>query len=631
MPQTLSHIYPFSLLPENLLEELSNSLTSRNYQPGEYIFREKEPARNGLFLVFNGILEIVVTSERGQDLVIALRRPGEFFGETVLFSGEPYPAGIRAATEALIGFIPKNIFMEILNKNLPFTAAFNKILTDRLRDLYLEISRESQTDSYSPLNIIKKASQLMNPEVVKATPGESIKTIANLMAQHQVSSVVIVDNYNRPLGIITEHDLVRKVLAESKTPTDSLIALDIMNKNPATISPDAYYSQILLEMIKKQVRHLLVTENETLLGIITLKDLLKSRETGTITIVNSLETASSPKEIKQGLKDAEGVLTALVSEKAGIAEIYKIMTEFFDRAYRKAVELALTEMEKESGPPPADFCFINMGSAGREEQYLRTDLDNGLIWDNPQEEPKIVQDYFLKLGQKINNLLIEVGFSPCKGGVMASNPFWNGQIVHWEQKLLDWFLNLTGENIRLFSIFLDFRPVYGNFNLAEKLKEQVLEQLSQTPIVFFHLARDEYLNKVPLNVWHSFITPRSGPRKDMLDLKRQGTIHFVDAIRLFALREKYYSSSATLTRLKFLETKQIFSQEEIENFQFAFETISLFRIKENLSKIKVNLTPTNLINPYHLPRKDQMLLKEALIYAQKLQQLTATAFRVTAF
>jgi len=167
--------------------------------------------------------------------------------------------------------------MEILNKNLPFTAAFNKILTDRLRELYLEISRESQTESYSPLNIIKKASQLMNPDVVKATPGESIKTIANLMAQHQVSSVVIVDNYNRPLGIITEHDLVRKVLAESKTPTDSLIALDIMNKNPATISPDAYYSQILLEMIKKQVRHLLVTENETLLGIITLKDLLKSR------------------------------------------------------------------------------------------------------------------------------------------------------------------------------------------------------------------------------------------------------------------------------------------------------------------------------------------------------------------
>ena len=111
-----------------------------------------------------------------------------------------------------------------------------------------------------------------------------------------------------------------------------------------------------------------------------------------------METASSSKEIKQGLKDAEGVLTALVSEKAGIAEIYKIMTEFFDRAYRKAVELALAEMEKESGPPPADFCFINMGSAGREEQYLRTDLDNGLLWDNPQEEPKIVQDYFLKLG-----------------------------------------------------------------------------------------------------------------------------------------------------------------------------------------------------------------------------------------
>ena len=564
-------------------------------------------------------------------MVISLRRPGEFFGEAVLFSGEPYPAGIRAATEALVGFLPKNLFLEVLNKNIAFTSAFNKILTERLRDLYLEISRESQPETFGSLNITKKATELLTSEVIKATPGESLKTVANLMAKHQVSSVVIVDNFNRPLGIITEHDLVKKVLAENSGPTDSLIALDIMNKNPAIINPNSHYHQILLEMIKKQVRHLLVVENDTLLGIITLKDLLKSRETGTITIVNSLDIANTTKEIKQGLKDAEGVLTALISEKAGIKEIYNIMTEFFDRTYRKAVELALAELEKTEGSPPAEFCFINMGSAGREEQYLRTDLDNGIIWDNPKKEPQRVKDYFLKLGQKINNLLIDVGFSPCKGGVMASNCLWNGQLVDWEEKLLDWFLNLTGENIRLFSIFLDFRPIFGNFALAEKLREEVLNQLLKTPVVFYHLARDEYLNKVPLNVWHAFITPKSGPRKDMLDLKRQGTIHFVDSIRLFALRENFSSSTSTLSRLKFLEGKKIFTALEIENFYFAYETISLFRIKENLSKVKVNLTPTNLINPYHLARKDQLLLKEALIYAQKLQQLTAIAFRVTAF
>ena len=627
----LSHIYPFSLLTEKYQEVLGQNLVYRNYQPGDFIFREKEPARKGLFIVFNGILEIVVSSERGQDLVISLRRPGEFFGEAVLFSEEPYPAGIRAATESLVGFLPKDVLIEVLNKNLDFTAAFNKILTERLRDLYLEISRESQLEPHKSLNITKKAYDLLNAEVVKATPGDSLKTIATLMAQHQVSSVVIVDNFNHPLGIITEHDLVKKVLAESKGPADSLIALDIMNKYPAVISPNAHYHQILLEMIKKQVRHLLVVENDILLGIITLKDLLKSREAGSITIVNSLETAKKAEEIKKGLKDAEGVLTALISEKAGIEEIYKIMSEFFDRAYKKAGELALAKLESEIGPPPADFCFINMGSAGRAEQYLRTDLDNGIVWDNPQKDEKTVKEYFFKLGQEVNELLINVGFNPCKGKVMASYPAWNGPLVNWQEKLFDWFLNLTGENIRLLSIFLDFRPVFGDFNLAESLREMVREQLLNTQVVFYHLARDEYLNKVPLNVWHSFVTPKSGPKKDMLDLKRQGTIHFVDAIRLFALREKFFSSSSTLNRLKFLENKQIFPKNEIENFYFAFETLSLFRIKENLSKVKFNLAPTNLINPYHLSRQDQLLLKEALIYAQKLQQLTAIAFRVTAF
>jgi len=113
LPQTLSHIYPFSLLPENHLEELSNNLTSRNYQPGEYIFREKEPARNGLFLVFNGILEIVVTSERGQDIVISLRRPGEFFGEAV-------PGWYSSRNGSLNWVYPEKYFYGDFKQKSPF-------------------------------------------------------------------------------------------------------------------------------------------------------------------------------------------------------------------------------------------------------------------------------------------------------------------------------------------------------------------------------------------------------------------------------------------------------------------------------------------------------------------------------
>jgi signal-transduction protein with cAMP-binding, CBS, and nucleotidyltransferase domain len=77
-----------------------------------------------------------------------------------------------------------------------------------------------------------------------------------------------------PLGIITERDIVRRVVAESKDP-NSTTAYDIMSKPLITVGPEATIYDAALIMTKYGIRRLPIVRDNTLLGIITSSDLAR--------------------------------------------------------------------------------------------------------------------------------------------------------------------------------------------------------------------------------------------------------------------------------------------------------------------------------------------------------------------
>jgi signal-transduction protein with cAMP-binding, CBS, and nucleotidyltransferase domain len=77
-----------------------------------------------------------------------------------------------------------------------------------------------------------------------------------------------------PVGIITERDIVRRVVAESKDPKTT-IAYDIMSKPLISVGPEATVYDASLIMTKYMIRRLLIIRDNTLLGIITSSDLAR--------------------------------------------------------------------------------------------------------------------------------------------------------------------------------------------------------------------------------------------------------------------------------------------------------------------------------------------------------------------
>jgi len=102
----------------------------------------------------------------------------------------------------------------------------------------------------------------------------TISEAAKLMSKNKIGSIIVVDENNNPIGIITERDLVVKVIAEDKDPRKTIIE-EIMSKPVISVNSKTKLIDAARIMAKRGIRRLVVIDEGKLKGIITSRDILK--------------------------------------------------------------------------------------------------------------------------------------------------------------------------------------------------------------------------------------------------------------------------------------------------------------------------------------------------------------------
>lgn len=116
--------------------------------------------------------------------------------------------------------------------------------------------------------------RICSREVDVAKASETVRSAAANMAQQQVGSLVVIDDDRKPVGIITDRDLVTRFLAEGRDP-DLTKVEEVMTPNPETIPEDAHIETSLMIMRSGGFRRLPVVDGEEkLAGLLTLDDVL---------------------------------------------------------------------------------------------------------------------------------------------------------------------------------------------------------------------------------------------------------------------------------------------------------------------------------------------------------------------
>ena len=114
---------------------------------------------------------------------------------------------------------------------------------------------------------------VMSSPVVITGEESSANKVAKLMLDNKVGCIVVTSKEEKPLGIVTERDLVARVLAKN-IPSEETAAKEFMSSPLVTIEPDASVTEAAKRMRKKDIRRLAVIYKNNLVGIVSSKDIL---------------------------------------------------------------------------------------------------------------------------------------------------------------------------------------------------------------------------------------------------------------------------------------------------------------------------------------------------------------------
>lgn len=148
-----------------------------------------------------------------------------------------------------------------------------------------------------------KIEEAMTKNPVIVSPNTSISDCAKIMEENKVGSVVVKDNIT--LGIITEEDIVRKVVSK-KLHLETTNAKNIMISNLFTISGKEDIYDALMQMKNKNINHLPVVQNGELIGLLTIKDILRIQPRLAEMVVDNFDIREEDKKSELFRKKIEG-------------------------------------------------------------------------------------------------------------------------------------------------------------------------------------------------------------------------------------------------------------------------------------------------------------------------------------
>ncbi|MCX8059806.1 MAG: DUF294 nucleotidyltransferase-like domain-containing protein, partial [Aquificaceae bacterium] len=508
----------------------------------------------------------------------------------------------------------RDSFSQLLEKSQPFGEYFalkvakrvrkGRDATERPREVFVE------NLNLRPLLLLEERSSVE----------EAIKEMVSR------DSTFVLVKLKEGLGILTERDVLRRVLAKGLNPKEVELSQVATFPVVSVESKRTLYDAMVL-MARHGIRRLLVTKEGKPVGVLEDRDLIAYESKNAVLLVKEIDKAKSVAELRYLYQLVREQVLELVFQGTDPERLGEQLSELNDRLMKRAVYVAINRLGEE---PLVPFSLMVLGSEGRREQSLKTDQDNALLY---QEYPLLdfePKEYFERFSQVYIQTLTEIGFPPCPGKVMVSNPFWRRSMAEWCRAVEDWVERPKPEHLLNVSIFFDFRNVFGDQTLTEGLWSFILEKVRKNPGFLPFLATEAVRFRPPIGFFRDFVVEKTGEHKGEIDIKKGGIFPIVQGVRTLAL-EKGISQQNTFERIEELKKRGVFSEEYAKDLKESYRFLLGLRFRWQAQKIKEGKEPDNYINPTLLSRAEKSTLKDVFRVIKEFQEFLYQRYNLRFF
>jgi PAS domain S-box-containing protein len=478
-----------------------------------------------------------------------------------------------------------------------------------------EDAERLMADLRAPISFLHQPIRPFVRESVLCGMSDPVTKVARLMSRLQTDIVLVQDDAQRIVGLISNDELRDHLRGENNANERS--AYEIMRAPVEPLRDSAMMYDVLTAFQEKGLAGFAVKdESGVVRGTVLVSDILKSRLNTYGLFLQRLRHAESVGEVRDCQGGLTGYVRLLIESSADVRTVTHATTIISDTVVERLIDIALAEL----GPPPRPFVFMALGSEGRSEQSLVTDQDNAIVYADEcgDESDGDVRAYFLALGDRVCRGLDSVGYAYCKGDVMASNPKWCRPLRDWKQYFSDWVNTANPQDLLEVSIFFDFRGVYGDTGITERLRDHLFSVLGHNTSFFLYLSQNALRVKPPTRQFKTV---------DQVDSK-WALLPITDIARIYSLKHKVRATN-TLERLSRLRELDVFSSARYMDIVHAHAFLMTQRYRRQAAMLESNSTPDNIIDTHALTDIEKLVLRRVLAQIEEFQAKLGLDFKGT--
>ncbi len=615
---------PYERMKPEHLDFLDARLREIRFADGDAITDPAAGPAEWFYLLKEGL---IVGEEQGEDEAISGNAfellPGECFPIGALVANRPVRNVQRAVGDVVCLAMPRAAFTELREKS----KIFNDYCTSRLSGLLEKVKAQVQAEAArglgddGTLNIALSQKPLAQP--VTVPPDTPIRDVLAQMSSLRIGSMIVVDPEGRPIGIFTLKDLLNRVALPGVL-YDRPIS-EVMSPEPITVPRSAFAFEAAMKMANAKIQHLAVVEDEKLVGVLSERDLFSMQRVGMVNLSKSISRAASVEEVARLASDVHVLVAQMIAQGQKVGQITQIITLLNDHIAVRLIELVLADHD---GVPPVPFAWIAFGSEGRQEQTLKTDQDNGILFDAPEgmsvDEARAL---LMPLAEKVNLALDACGFPLCTGGIMAKNPDCCLSMDEWKSRFAQWIDQGMPEHVLKSTIFFDFRTIWGPHEKPDELRKWLMAKAAANGRFQKQMAANALQNAPPLGLIRDFRLSGTGEQANTIDLKVNGVAMFIDAARIMSLARNVPDTN-TVERIRGVAAAGAIDPHDAEAWIDAYDYIRLLRMRINQDQATEGRELSNRVAPGRLNDLDRRILKEAFREARRLQAKLALDYQL---
>lgn len=626
----LKHYPPFSSLQYTELVAIAEHIKVVYLEKNQILFKIGDPTHDSFYVVASGAIGLSVISDAEETLIDKCDE-GDILGLRPFFAKNNYLMTAKSREDSIVYAIPIETFRPYVAGNTHVLSFLLESFASNTRNPYDKDNRgklisenaifneQSATDIqyFQPIKYTK------NP--ITASTHDVVRHIAQTMSSRQIGSVIIQEN-QMPIGIVTDFELTSRI-ATGQFSIDTTVD-KIMTTPVVTVPENISIAEAQMMMLKHNVGYLCVTRDGTekgvITGIISEHDVVAAQANNPGVLLKQAKRANRSKELKVVRDKLTDLIQNSIDKNIPISHITSVSSEINNAISRRAIELGIEKV----GPAPVRFAWFSLGSQGRREQLLMTDINNSLIFEDvPAEKYDEVKKYFLSLSERVLETFEKIGFEKSPQGSNSNNELWCKSLTDWIKQYNTW-INTPGEKgIHLSTIFFDYDFVYGDPFIEKALTDDIYAKANNNQLFYAFLGTDAIKKPAPLGFFRQFLLEQDEEHKDTFDIKSRAITPLVDAARVFAISKNIKGITNTYQRYKKLADLEPQNADLYLECAEAFHTLHWFRTEEGLKTDSGG----QYINLEELTKVDKVKLKNCFQPINDIQDLIKNRFQLTYF